>query len=413
VTLPTEADLVVVGAGIVGLATARAVLTQAPGLDVLVVDKEPRLAAHQSSHNSGVVHAGVYYRPDSLKARLVAEGRHALERYVAERAIPYRRTGKVVVATEADELAPLAELHRRARAHDVEATWLDRYGLAAHEPHVDGLAALHVPATGVVDFPAVCDALHADVIAAGGEVHLGHAVVAARVEADGVTLVLGEDAAEVRSGAVVTCAGLQADLVADLLGVLPAGLRIAPFRGEYFELAPAADHLVRGLVYPVPDPRFPFLGVHLTRGVDGHVHVGPNAVPALAREGYRWSDRDPAELRRWLRDPSSHRLARRYWRSGAAEIVRSRSRRRFVRAARRLVPDLRADDLVPGGAGVRAQALAPDGTLLDDFAFGESPRVVAVLNAPSPAATACLAIGAHVAARVLPELRPDRSGPPE
>jgi L-2-hydroxyglutarate oxidase len=401
----TDADVVVVGAGIVGLATARAVLTREPGLAVVVVDKEERIAAHQSGRNSGVVHAGVYYAPDSLKARLVADGRRRLERFAADRAIPYDRCGKVVVATEPSELEGLAELRRRAAAHDVETRWLDRSGLAAREPHADGLAALHVRATGVIDFGRVCAELRADVEAAGGELLLGHAVAAVRDEG-GRSVVERPGADGLRARVLVACGGLQADALAALAGIDTGGVRIVPFRGEYHELVPTAGHLVRHLVYPVPDPRFPFLGVHLTRGIDGHVHVGPNAVPAFAREGYSWRAVERGEVERWLRDRARRRLAARHWVSGLAEITRSLSRAALVRAAQRLVPEVRVGDLVPAPAGVRAQALAADGRLLDDFAFAESERAVAVLNAPSPAATASLAIGDHVADRVLLKLGP-------
>lgn len=397
-----DADVVVVGAGIVGLATARALLRAVPGLAVTVIDKEDHLAAHQSGHNSGVLHAGLYYRPDSAKARMVAAGRRDLETFVAEHGIAYDRCGKVVVAVTAAELPALAALRSRAEAQGVATTWLDRRGLAAHEPHADGVAALHVPSTGVVDFPAVCQALADEISDAGGSVELGRGVTGV---ADGDQDVrIDTSAGPVRARALVICAGLQSDRVAGLAGAAVPGVRIAPFRGEYHELRPERAHLVRTLVYPVPDARFPFLGVHLTRGVHGDVHAGPNAVPALAREGYSWADRDPDEIRAWLTERASHNLARRYWRTGLGEIRRSFSLAAFVRALQRLVPDIGAGDLVPAGSGVRAQALGADGTLLDDFAFGEGAHVVSVLNAPSPAATASLEIGRTVAERTLAKL---------
>lgn len=395
----TDADAVVVGAGIVGLATARALLDRGVVRRVAVVDKEDRVAAHQSQHNSGVIHSGIYYRPGSAKARLVAKGRRQLERYCAEHGVPVDRCGKVVVATTIDEVAALHRLHRRADELDIEVQLLDRRGLAEREPHADGLVALHVPSTAIVDFGAVCDALAAEVASRGATLLLGEEVRAVDVRTAGV--VVTTDLQEVRARWLVNCAGLRSDLVSALAGVDVGGVRIMPFRGEYHRLVPNRRHLVRDLIYPVPDPRFPFLGVHLTRLVDGDVHAGPNAVAALAREGYRWGDVDPDELRRLLTDRATWELARRYWRTGAGEVVRSLSRRAFVRALRRLVPDLGPADLEPAGAGVRAQAIAPDGTLLDDFVFAESARVVSVVNAPSPAATASLAIGQVIAERVL------------
>jgi L-2-hydroxyglutarate oxidase len=397
-----DADVVVAGAGIVGLATARALLDTDPGLAVTVLDKEDRLAAHQSSHNSGVLHAGLYYRPDSDKARMVATGRRAMEVFAAEHGIAYDRCGKVVVATSTSELPALAELRSRAEAQGVATTWLDRRGLAHHEPHADGLAALHVPSTGVIDFPAVCQALADEIDAGGGTVELGRAVTAVEDHDGGVRI--HTPGGPVTARVLVVCSGLQSDRVAGLAGAALPGVRIAPFRGEYHELRPDRTHLVRTLIYPVPDPRFPFLGVHLTRGVHGDVHAGPNAVPALAREGYSWGQRETDEIRTWLTDPASHQLARRYWRTGLGEIHRSFSRAAFVRALQRLVPDIGPEDLVPSGSGVRAQALRADGTLLDDFAFGEGRHVVSVLNAPSPAATASLEIGRTVADRARAKL---------
>jgi L-2-hydroxyglutarate oxidase len=397
-----DADVLVVGAGIVGLATARALNLADPGLAVAVIDKEDRIAAHQSGRNSGVVHAGIYYRPDSAKARMVAEGRRQLEDFAREHAVPYERCGKVVVATSERQLGALAELRRRGAAVGVEANWLDRRGLGWHEPHVDGIAGLHVPSTGVIDFVAVCHALAAEIEARSGTIELERALVGVRRVDD--DLEVETDRGPIRVAQLVTCAGLHADVVAELAGTRPSDIRIAPFRGEYFSLKPERTHLVRHLVYPVPDPRFPFLGVHFTRGIDGDVHAGPNAVPALAREGYSWAVRDAAEVRAWLREKSSHQLARKYWRTGIGEIVRSLDRGAFTRALRRLIPEVQPDDLVPSTAGVRAQAVRADGTLVDDFVFAEGPGVVSVLNAPSPAATASLEIGRHIAARAVEAL---------
>jgi L-2-hydroxyglutarate oxidase LhgO len=406
--LTLDADIVVVGAGVVGLATARALLHARPGLAVVVVDKEDRVAAHQSGRNSGVIHAGLYYRPDSDKARMVAAGRTALQQFADEHGIPWRRCGKLVVATRPGEIGPLHELRRRATAQGVETEVLARRRLGEREPHVDGVLGLWVPSTGVIDFRKVAGALVAEIRSRGGTVVLGQAVEAVVHRPDRLEITTSRDTITTR--ALVTCAGLHADRVAALAGAARPELRIAPFRGEYHQLVAERAFLVHGLVYPVPDARFPFLGVHLSRGVDDVVHAGPNAVLALAREGYRWTDRDRAGIREALGGPGATALARRYWRTGIAEMVRSSSRRALVTALRRLVPDLTGADLQAAPAGVRAQALRADGTLLDDFAFGAGDRVVSVLNAPSPAATACLEIGRVVATRALAAL-PGDSGP--
>jgi L-2-hydroxyglutarate oxidase len=393
-----DVDVVVVGAGIVGLATARALLDQPSVRTVVVVDKEERVAAHQSSHNSGVIHSGIYYRPGSAKATMVAEGRAELLRLCEAAGIAHEVCGKVIVATSDDERVGLDALERRSAEHGISCRRLDRPALAEIEPHVAGVAALHEPSTGIVDFPAVCDALAADITARRGRILLGRAVVAVAERVDGV--VVTTDDGEIHARWLVNCAGLHSDRVSEMAGVPTGGVRIMAFRGEYHTLLPDRRHLVRHLVYPVPDPRFPFLGAHFTRTVDGEIHVGPNAVAALAREGYDWRTIDPHELRELLSSRGAWTLARNHWRTGGAEVVRSLSRRAETRALRRLVPDLHADDLVRAPAGVRAQAIGRDGQLLDDFVFAESARVVSVVNAPSPAATACLAIGRSVAARL-------------
>lgn len=395
-------DVVVVGAGIVGLATARALLRAEPGRRVLVLDKEDRIAAHQTGRNSGVIHSGIYYAPGSEKARAVAAGRAALLELCDEHGIEYDLCGKVVVAADAPELGPLERLHERATELGIESTLLGPRGLADHEPHARGLAALHVPSTGVVDFGRVAEAMAADVTAAGGEIRLGRRVAGLDRRGEHLTVQAGDDVVLARL--VVNCGGLHSDRLAALGGVDTGGVRILPFRGEYRALLPARDHLVRHLIYPVPDPRFPFLGVHLTRGIDGEVHVGPNAVVAFRREGYRWRDADRDEVLALLRSPAFRSLARRYWRTGLAEVVRSLSTAAFLRDLRRLVPEVRADDLVDAPAGVRAQALGPDGALLDDFAFAEAPGLLNVVNAPSPAATASLEIGRTIAARATAQL---------
>lgn len=395
--MPTDTDVVVIGAGIVGLATARALLRSRPQRRVTVLEKEDAVAAHQSGHNSGVLHSGIYYRPGSLKADLCVRGRAELERQCATWGVPWERCGKVIVATRADEVAGLRVLLDRSRANGIEAVALDRHGLAEHEPHADGVGALFVPATGVVDFGQVCRYLAADLVGAGVRLCLEREVVDIVEHPEAVEVATSDG--PVRARHVVNCAGLHSDRLATI-GQAEPEVRIMPFRGEYFELVPEARHLVRHLIYPVPDPRFPFLGVHFTRGIDGHVHAGPNAVPALGRESYRWRSVAPSDLLEMARSPATWRLARRHWRTAAAELDRSLRRARFVRDLQRLVPEVAPADLVRAGAGVRAQAVAPDGNLVDDFALVETARSVHVVNAPSPAATASLAIGRVVAGRI-------------
>ena len=387
--------VVVVGAGIVGLATARALV--AGGRQVTVVDKESQVGQHQSGHNSGVLHAGLYYRPGSAKAQLCAAGRAEMEEYGRARGVPSERCGKVVVATSVDELDRLAELQDRGTRNGLALEWFDRRGLAEIEPHADGVAALFVAATGVIDFGAVCVELRDDLGRSGVDLRLSTAVERIDEAPDRVHVHTTDGS--ITAGAIVNCAGLQADRVARSAGLHPEVV-IVPFRGEYLAIAPDRAHLVRHLIYPVPDPRFPFLGVHLSRGVDGVVHAGPNAVLALAREGYRGRDVRASDVRALARDPRMWRLAGRYWRTGAVEVARSVSRRLMTRQVQRLVPDLRRRDLQPSGSGVRAQAIARDGTLVDDFALIETPRMVHVLNAPSPGATASLALGRWIASRL-------------
>lgn len=363
-----------------------------------MVDKEDRVGAHQSGHNSGVVHSGIYYPPGSVKARLCLEGRAELLAFCRDRGIAHAVVGKVVVASTTDELARLEVLHERARGNGIAAELVGRRGLLDVEPHAEGVAALHVPSAAVVDFGEVCRALADDLVGSGVHLALGDPVVDLR--RDGASVLVTTTGRRWRAGHAVNCGGLQSDRLAALAGDR-GDERIVPFRGEYHDLVPDRRHLVRALIYPVPDPRFPFLGVHLTRGIDGRVHAGPNAVLATAREGYRWADVDARDLRELVGLPALRSLARRYWRTGAAEVTRSWSRRRLASAASLLVPGLTADDLIPAGAGVRAQAVRPDGTLVDDFVFRGGGALTHVVNAPSPAATASLAIGAEVARRAL------------
>ncbi|MEP7054538.1 MAG: L-2-hydroxyglutarate oxidase [Actinomycetota bacterium] len=392
-------DVVVVGGGIVGLATAYAVLQRHPQAAVLVLDKEDRVGVHQSGHNSGVIHSGIYYPPGSHKAGLVARSRADLIDFCRRHDIALEFPGKVIVASEPDELPRLDDLHRRGLEHGLAVRRLSAAELAEHEPHVTGVGAVYVPETGITDFPAVCRALATEITDRGGEIRLGRHVSSVRETGDAVIVEAAADV--VSAGRLVACAGLHSDVLAPAAQHAADAVRIVAFRGEYYDLRPAAAQLVRGLVYPVPDPRFPFLGVHLTRGVHGGVHAGPNAVIALSREGYRWRDVSAAHLREIVTDPGVRKLARKYWRVGAAEMYRSASKRAFARALQRLVPEISSRDLIPSAAGVRAQALTADGRLVDDFAFRETARTIHVINAPSPAATASLGLGSFIADRLL------------
>ncbi|MEV7773125.1 L-2-hydroxyglutarate oxidase [Kitasatospora sp. NPDC086791] len=404
-----EVDVLVVGGGIVGLATAYALTRARPGLRIALLEKEAGFAAHQTGRNSGVIHSGVYYRPGSYKARYAVAGAAELVAFCREHGVPHEVTGKLIVATGAAELPRLAALAERGRANGVPVAELDRAGIARYEPEVTGIAGLHVGTTGICDFPAVATAYARLAREAGADLRPGSEVRAVARRRDGVTV--GTAAGELRCRVLVNCAGLHSDRIARLAGD-ETGVRIVPFRGEYYELTEQRRDLVRGLVYPVPDPAFPFLGVHLTRGIHGDVHVGPNAVPALAREGYDWRTVRPRDLAGTLAFPGTWRIARRHWRYELGELHRSLSKRAFTTAVRRLLPAVSAEDLVPAAAGVRAQAVARDGSLLDDFAFAgfdpadpRSPRrAVHVLNAPSPAATASLPIGREVARRALAAL---------
>jgi L-2-hydroxyglutarate oxidase LhgO len=392
-----DADVVVVGAGILGLAVARELLLRRPGLDLFVLEKEEAVGRHQTGRNSGVIHSGIYYAAGSLKAQLCTEGRELLYRYCDERGIEYERCGKVIVATSPAELPRLEELHRRAVANGVEVEEIGPERLAELEPHVAGVRALHAPGTGIVDFKRVVRSLADEVRSAEGDVRTGEEVTHIRPLAGGTLVETAER--RFRARAVVTCAGLQSDRLAVMTGA-PESPKIVPFRGSYHVLRPAAQSLVRGLVYPVPDPAFPFLGVHFTRQVSGEVWVGPNAVLAFAREGYRLRDVRFSELRETLGYRGFRALARRYWRAGLREMAGELSKRRFVARLRRLVPELRAHDVLPGPSGVRAQALSEDGQLLDDFWFDEAGSVTHVRNAPSPGATSSLAIARVIVDRV-------------
>lgn len=386
----------VIGGGIVGLAVARAL--QVGGHAVTVCEKEPGWGAHQSGHNSGVIHSGLYYRPGGLKARLCVAGAASMAAFAQERGLPVRICGKLVVAVRPAELPALAELARRGAANGVPVRWLDAAQARRYEPHVRCLAALHVASAGVIDYGAVCRALAAELGQGGAELRLGTEVIGVRAGAAGVRL--RTPGAQVVADALVNCAGLHSDRIARLAGLVPP-VRIIPFRGEYFELAPRAAGLIRGLIYPVPDPALPWLGVHLTRGVHDQVHAGPNAVLALGRQAYRWPEVNLRDVAEMLRFAGFWRLVRRHVRSGAGELARSLSRRVFAAAVSRLVPGITPADLVPAPAGVRALAVNPRGSLLDDFLVQAAPRQLHVLNAPSPAATSALEIGRYLAGRLL------------
>jgi len=384
-------NVVVIGGGVVGLGVALEITRRFPRLRLLLIEKEDRVARHQSGHNSGVIHSGVYYKPGSLKARLCVTGAAAMVEFCREHGIAHDVCGKVIVATHADELPRLEELRKRGEANGL--TGLRTIGpeeLKDIEPHAAGLKALVVPATGITDYAAVCEK-YAELISAGGGTVLTSAAVT------GIRRTANEIVVETARGAfstdsLINCAGLFSDRISRMAGDEP-GVMIVPFRGEYYDLIPERALLVRALIYPVPDPRFPFLGVHFTRRITGKVDAGPNAVLALAREGYRHRDINVRDLASSLAFPGFWRMARQHWRNGLGEWHRSLSKPAFVRALQRLLPEVGENDLVPGGSGVRAQALKPDGALVDDFQFVPSGKVLHVLNVPSPAATASLAIG--------------------
>lgn len=390
----TPYQVAIIGGGIVGLATAMALTPRVRG-SLVVLEAEDRLAAHQTGNNSGVIHSGLYYRPGSLKARNCVEGREAMYRFCREHGIPHERCGKVVVATQEEELPQLEELERRGRANGL--TGLKRLSaeeVRQHEPHASARAGLLVPETGIVDFVQVTRAFADRVREAGGVLMTSARVHGVRREGGESLLLTGQG--EVRCRFLVNCGGLQSDRIARMCGIAP-GLRIVPFRGEYYQLTAERRCLVRNLIYPVPDPQFPFLGVHFTRMVNGEVEVGPNAVLAFKREGYKktsFSLRDSLETFGYV---PFWRMAAKHWKMGMSEFYRSFSKRAFVRALQRLVPEVGLEDVRPAGAGVRAQALEPGGRLVDDFRIVEGERMVHVLNAPSPAATASISIGQTIA----------------
>jgi L-2-hydroxyglutarate oxidase LhgO len=400
-TAPVErADVAVIGAGIVGLATALRLLEQRPDLQVVLLEKEATVASHQTGHNSGVLHAGLYYQPGSLKARLCREGKAELEAYCEAHGVPIERTGKLVIALDASELGRFEALKERALANEVPG--LEDVGperIRELEPHAVGIRALWSPGTGIVDFLEVARAFARDVVERGAAIETRRAVES--IARRGEEMVIGTSRGDVVADRIIACAGLQADRVAAMTGDDVGRPRIVPFRGDYYTLKPEAQHLVNGLIYPVPDPAFPFLGVHLTKRIDGGVLAGPNAVLATSREGYGRFDVSPRDVLDTISYPGFRVLARKFWKMGALEMWRDWYKGAFVADLRRFVPALSGDHLVFGPSGVRAQALDADGSLVDDFQLGGSERVLHVFNAPSPAATSSLAIGRVLAGEAV------------
>ena len=387
-------DIAVIGGGILGLSSARELRLRFPNLSVIVIEKESDLARHQTGHNSGVIHSGIYYKPGSLKARNCVEGARMLTQYCDERGIPYDKCGKVIVAVDESELPALEELYRRGTANGVPG--LRRIGpdeLKRLEPHARGVAALHSPETGIIDYTRVSQAYAADFEENGGQISLSTTLRGVHTVSGGMELNTSTGSVRVRH--MINCAGLYADVVANMTSP-DNQVRIIPFRGDYYTLSPRAEAMVNGLIYPVPDPAFPFLGVHFTRTVHGYTEAGPNAVLAFAREGYTLGKIDFGELAKTVSFPGFWRLTLRYWRMGSQELYRSVSKQAFLKAAQRLLPDVRLEDLVNRGSGVRAQAVDRNGRLLDDFVIGRTNNAVHVRNAPSPGATASLAIGRHI-----------------
>ncbi len=393
-----DVDIVVVGGGIVGLSTAYQLSELANDLRILVVEKEEAICLHQSGRNSGVIHSGIYYQPGSLKAKTCLEGKAMLESFCREHGIAFESCGKVIVAVEDAELPAMDKIYARGQANGVACRIIDRHELQQLEPHAAGVAAIHVPGTGIVDYPGVCNVL-ADRLRKRGHTILLQSPLRSFASHEGYLQVVAGDCT-IKTRQLVNCAGLHCDRVMRLCGATPPA-KIIPFRGEYYELTSDAEYLCRNLIYPVPNPNFPFLGVHFTRMVHGGVECGPNAVLAMAREGYDWSTWNLRDLSESLTYPGFMRIASRFWKTGAGEIVRSLSKSAFVKALQRLIPAIQIQQLHRAPAGVRAQAIAPDGSMVDDFLIVDQPRAIHVCNAPSPAATASLKIGQHIAHRVL------------
>lgn len=380
-----------------GLATAWRLSQKFPAAKILLLEKEDVVAHHQTGRNSGVIHSGIYYKPGSLRAKNCRQGKVELEAFCTEHEIPWQRTGKVIVATKPAELPALQTIYERGQQNGVDCCLIDRRQLEEIEPHTAGIQAIHVPESGIVDYPAVCRKLAQLLTNSGTEIRLGHRVTGIQHQTDFVRITCEQDAFETQQ--VINCTGLYSDRIAKLSGQ-KIQEKIVPFRGEYFTLTTEAEHLCRGLIYPVPDPAFPFLGVHFTRMIEGGVECGPNAVLALAREGYSWGKINLRDLADSLSYRGFQKLAWQYWKTGFGEVWRSLSKRAFVKALRELVPEIQTQHLVAAPAGVRAQALAPEGRLVDDFLILRSDRVLNVCNAPSPAATAALNIGRSIVEQI-------------
>ncbi len=390
-------DFAVLGGGIVGLAAAWRLNQKYPGRTILLLEKESSFAKHQTGRNSGVIHSGIYYKPGSLRAVNCRAGKAALEEFCQQQQIAWQKTGKVIVATKESELPALQTIFDRGQQNGVDCCMIDRDQLAEIEPHAAGIKAIHVPESGIVNYTAVCEALGRLLTDAGADLLFRRKVTHLKQQTDVVKINCGDQAFEAKQ--VINCTGLHSDRIAKLSGQKMKE-RIVPFRGEYFTLTKDAEHLCKGLIYPVPDPEFPFLGVHFTRMIEGGVECGPNAVLALAREGYTWKKINLRDLTESMTYPGFLKLSLKYWKTGLGEIWRSVSRQAFVKALQHLVPEIRAQHLVVAPAGVRAQALAPEGKLVDDFLILRQDRVLNVCNAPSPAATAALTIGQSIADQV-------------
>ena len=387
-------DIAIIGGGIVGLATAYVISERFPGLKLVILDKESKIAAHQTGHNSGVIHSGIYYKPGSYKARQCSEGKELMRAFCENHGIKVVNCGKVIVAISPDELPRLHTLYERGQANGVPVEMIEPERLREIEPHAAGIRAIWSPTTAIVDYVEVAEAMARDLRQRGVEIETGAAVTNIARTGDGVDLWATKRA--VLAKRLINCAGLYSDVVAGMAGAKP-DVQIVPFRGEYYMVRRDRRHLVRTLIYPVPDPEFPFLGVHFTNTVHGEVEAGPNAVLAFAREGYTFWKIKPWELGHTLTYSGMWHMARKYWKTGGYEVYRSLSKSAFVKALQRLVPEIRSEDMERGGAGIRAQAVAPDGALIDDFRIVDNETGIHVLNAPSPGATASLSIGRHIA----------------
>jgi L-2-hydroxyglutarate oxidase len=390
--------VLVIGAGLVGLATAHRLKIDYPNLEVTVLDKEQTICSHQSGRNSGVIHSGIYYKPGSLKAEFCRQGRQLIQDFAQRSDVAYQRTGKLIVATRTEEVPMLRALGERGESHGLTIKNLSSEATKEYEPNLECIEAIHVAETGVIDYKEVGRQLAFEFTASGGQTVVGEEMVHARHEGLGWRVVTSKS--DLKADFVVNCAGLYADYIGKRFGIVGSDIQIVPFRGEYYELTSQASDLVKGLIYPVPNPEFPFLGVHLTRSIDGGVHAGPNAVLALAREGYKWTDFDVRELARTVAFPGLARLARRHLITGSYEVLRSLSKTLFLKDLRKFIPQIERDDLVASPAGVRAQAIDRSGRLIDDFHITPGRKSLHVLNAPSPAATSSLAIGKYLAQTV-------------